>query len=314
LEYARSLEMELGRYGLRHLVPIEPDEEREGESYERTHGISRSVLLFVALLKRLIDKDPLAAKDEYLAWSKEDDCIFTRLQIWIAGSAPVLSGVEAGRLICGLDPNTFWDSRHQRDLLLVLSRRWNDFSDVDRKHIEDCLLKGRSRREEETTAEHDERRASLSLSRIHWLAAQGRLFTFNLDSESAKLQALAPRWEPQHARSAAAALDSRSGWVQTKKSYSELIDIPLADLLKKASEMGTRTHERFVENDPFAGLASGRPVRALGALTDAARQRIYPHWAWRTFLNTNAAPVRAAGRRVQAHSIRKKAKGAIARA
>ena len=117
----------------------------EGKSSERTYGISRSFLFYVNLLKKLIEKDPRAAKQEYLAWWTDDETVFARLRILAAGEPQLLSAVEAGRLLCSMDDEVFWESHHQRDLLLVLAKRWNDFSAAVKKRLEKRLLRGRSR-------------------------------------------------------------------------------------------------------------------------------------------------------------------------
>ena len=169
LEHAVYLENELGKYRLDLLCPIEPDPDLEGASSERTYGISPSVLFYVSLMKRLIDKDPQAAKQEYLAWWTAEETVFTRLRIWASGYQRILSGIEAGRLLCSLSDESFWDGRHQRDLLLVLAKRWNDFPVTVKKRLEGRLLRGPSRWESENPDEYPKRCAWLSLNRIHWL-------------------------------------------------------------------------------------------------------------------------------------------------
>ncbi len=78
-------------------------------------------------MKTLIEKDPRAAKEEFLSWWSDEDTVFARLRIWACGHQQVLSGSEAGRTIHDLSDRAFWDDHHQRDLLLVLSKRWSDF-------------------------------------------------------------------------------------------------------------------------------------------------------------------------------------------
>ena len=109
LEHAVYLENELGKYRLDLLCPIEPDPDLEGKSSERTYGISPSVLFYVNLLKKLIEKDPRAAKQEYLAWWTDEETIFARLRIWVSGDQRIASGSEAGRSICSLSDQSFWD-------------------------------------------------------------------------------------------------------------------------------------------------------------------------------------------------------------
>jgi hypothetical protein len=289
LEYAVCIENELGAYRLDLLCPIEPDPELEGKSSERTHGISRSFLFYVNLLKKLIEKDPQAAKQEYLTWWTDEKTVFARLRIFVAGELQLLSGVEAGRLLCSTDDEVFWERRHQRDLLLVLAKRWNDFSAAVQKRLEKRLLRGRSRWEKEERAEYTKRRAGLSLDRIHWLEAHGCGFSFDVNVESAKLRKFVPEWQQRYAAKAAASVESRGGFVRTDTGYSTLLNEPLSTLLNKAAELSGRAQGRLlVESDPFAGLASQRPVRAFAALNNAGKRNDYPEWAWRKFLNSEA--------------------------
>ena len=288
LEHAVNLERELGGYVWGRLCPIEPEPKMAGQSYERTYGISRSFLFYVNLLKKLIEEEPRAAKQEYLAWWTDDETVFARLRIFATGEPRLLSGVEAGRLLCNMDDQVFWESQHQRDLLLVLAKRWNDFSAAVKKRLERRLLRGRSRWKREKKVEYAERRAWLSLNRIHWLEAHGCRFSFDLNAESGKLRKFAPHWQQQYAANAAASIEGRGGWVRTDKEYSALLTEPLENLLSKAAELSGREHEWLVKSDPFAGLASERPVRAFLALVVSGKRNHYPEWAWRTFLHLEA--------------------------
>ncbi len=289
LEHAVYLEDELGGYRLDMLCPIEPDPELEGESYERTYGISANVLFYVDLLKRIKEKDPRAAKQEYLAWWTDEETIFARLRTWASGDQRIASGSEASRSICNLSDQSFWDGHHQRDLLLVLAKRWDDFSAPVKRRLEKRLLRGASRLEGEEIAEYTKRRSWLSLNRIHWLQAHGCRFTFDVKAESAKLREFAPEWQPQYAINAAASREGQVGSVQTDTEYSALLNEPLGTLLNKAAELSGHVHGRLlVKSDPFAGLASERPVRAFSAMVISGKRNDYPEWAWRTFLYSEA--------------------------
>ena len=168
LELAVSLETELGGHGLDLLDPIEPDPELSGTSFGRTHGISGAVLFYVSLFKKLVEKDPRAAKQEYLAWPIDDEAVFARLRIWACEDHRLLSAAEAAEVILSLNDSVFWYSRHQRDLLLVLAKRWSEFPAAAKAVLGRRLLDGPSRRDGEEEAEYTERRAWLSLNRIHW--------------------------------------------------------------------------------------------------------------------------------------------------
>ena len=287
LEHAVYLETELGGYGLGMLAPIEPDPDLGGMSSERTRGISGAILFYVGLFKQLIDKNPKYAKQEYLAWQIDDETVFARLRIWACGDKRVVPAKEAGEMFCGLTDRVFWDSRHQRDLLLVLAKRWSEFSQEVKIELGRRLLTGPPEREEEEDSWYGEHRASSALQRIHWLKSRGCDFSFDFEAESLKLRKLAPNWQEEYATNAVASMEARGGWVQTNTEYSELLQVPLVDVLKKTLELRGRPHELLVKSDPFAGLAARRPARAFAALTNATKLNDYSPWAWRTFLNAD---------------------------
>lgn len=288
LEHAVSLEKELEGFSYITLCPIEPDPDLRGESSDRHYGISHIFLFYVGLIKRLIVQNQKAAKHEYLAWWIDDDKVFARLRIWASGRQELLAGAEAGQLICSFNDDVFWDSRHQRDLMLTLGKRWNDFPSAIRKRLEKRLLSGRSRWKGEEKTKYVLRRAWDSLNRIHWLSEKGCCFSFDIQKESKNLQKLAPEWQQRYAVKAAASMEGRGGSVRTDSDFSVLLAEPLETLLGKARELSGRMDEGFVEKDPFAGLASERPIRAFSALNNSAKQGEWPEWAWRKFLYSSA--------------------------
>jgi hypothetical protein len=285
LEYALHLETELGRrYELNHISPIIPDDEVSGDCYERAHGLSGSVLSFSSLFDRLAKFSMMAAKNEMLAWPADDGTVFARLRIAASRNRELVSPEAFGEIIMGLSDEAFWSSRHQRDLLLVLAKRWSGLSEETRKRIEIRLIQGRKKWDGEDDAEYEEHKAWSSLNRVHWLAKRGCAFTFDLAAETAKLQSRATEWKPEYANSAAESMEGRVGAVRTDKEHSALLNEPVGSILSKARELSGRTQDFLVEADPFAGLVETRPVRAFRALTHAAKRGEYPEWAWKTFL------------------------------
>jgi hypothetical protein len=288
LEYALNLEMELGGYGLSNISPLTPDDEANHDHYGRTHGLSGNVVRFSSLFSRLVDVDVSAAYQEFLAWPVNDDIIFSRLRIFACGNAELMPEPVVGQVIASLSDNAFWDSRHQRDFLLVLSKRWYGLSNDTRKAIENRLLLGPSRWQDEEDKAFQERKAWSSLDRLTWLASNGCSFSFDLETETVRLRSMAPVWKPEYAEKAADPIVGRSGFVRAETEYSSLLGVPLSSILSKARELSGRTADSLVKRDPFLGLAQERPVRVFSALTDAARRNEYPEWAWNTFLNAEA--------------------------
>ena len=288
LEHAVYLENDIGGYGLHQVCPIEQDPNNEGNSIDRTYGISRLFLYFANLMRRLNAKDPAAAKTEFQAWWTEEEIIFDRLRIWMAGHKDIFAGSEAGRIICNLTNQSFWNGRHQRDLLIVLKKRWSDFPEATRRRLEKRLLKGRARFDGEKKAEFNGSRAWRILNRIHWLNNQGCRFTFDVEEETKKLRKFVPNWQFEHADKAVASLEGSSGWMNTVTEYSLLLDEPEEAVLDKAEELAKTSTENFTTRDPFRGLASEQPKIAIAALACDAKHKKYREWAWRIFLTLDA--------------------------
>ncbi|MGB5054337.1 MAG: SIR2 family protein, partial [Nitrospirales bacterium] len=188
LEAALFLETELSRYSglgsykLRRISPIAPDIHPTIDSHSRTHGLSGYVIFFSSLFERLIQHNPIAARKEFAAWPVEDDTIFARLRIWASRYDQLLSAKDFGHVITSFNDDVFWDSHHQRDLLLVLAKRWRELEESTQKSIEDRLLRGRKKWEGEEDSDFIKRRSLVTLNRISWMKENGCNFTFDFDS------------------------------------------------------------------------------------------------------------------------------------
>lgn len=261
---------------------IDPIYKAPDPHHEVSHDdkLSAYVIHFVNIIKRLIEKDVSAAKQEFLSWGK-DDHVFARLRIWISSEERLFTGSKAANIILELDDDIFWDSYSRRDLLITLKKRWHEYSLKSRKLIEKRILQGRKPYSNEKDTEYFEDRSWQVLNYIHWLASEGCAFSFNLEKETQKLIQLAPNWKIEYAQKADHSLQGRGGIVRTNTNYDELMAIPLQDILKKSMP---KREEFLLEHRPFSGLSEAKPVLAFSALTNASKQNKYPEWAWRTFL------------------------------
>ena len=288
LEHALHLENEIGGYGLNNISPIIPDDDPNYNQYGRTHGLSLHVILFTSLFTKLIKFDVSSARQELVSWPINDDSIFTRLRIWVCGKVGLVSMKTFCQIIKDLSDDAFWNSYHQRDLLLVLAARWEELNDRARKVIEKRLLKGRKKDDVEDKKEYKKWKAWSSLNRIVWLDNNGCNFTFDFELETKKLKSISPEWKLKHAEAAAKPMEGRGGMVRTNTDYSSLLLVPLNSILVKAKQLSGKTEDFLREDDPFKGLSTAFPIRAFSSLTNAARHNEYPAWAWRTFLNTES--------------------------
>ncbi len=288
LEHALALETEIGGSGLFNISPICHDEFKDVETLSRTYGLSKAVIDFSLIFERLIKLDVEKARREYTAWPIDDDTIFARLRIWALGYSEVVPKEQFEHAVFDLNDNVFWDARHQRDLLIVLKRRWNDIPEQSRISIEARILGGPSKWETETGTKFEERSAWAILDRIYWFKGEGCELSVDPKELKKRLGPIAPNWQESYAAKAAESREGRGGWVKTDTEHTELLEVELASILFVAQEKSGRIEDFLVENDPFAGLVISRPVRAFTALVLATKRFEYPQGFWEKFLNSQA--------------------------
>lgn len=288
LELALVLEHEIGGYGLSNISPIVQDDIENTDDYHRAHGLSATIIRFTELFTQLVKADKSAAKHEFLSWPIDDDTIFARLRIWASGKRNIISDNNFGQFIASLSTTAFWDSYHQRDLLLVIAERWKKLSSTSRKLIEKKLLSGPKRWQKEKISAFESRQAWSILSRIQWLQYSGCKISTATRGQAKLLRIAVPDWREDYGTKAADSWEGRTGFVRTNTSHEGLKDIPLSQVLLQAKEQSGRSDDFFVQNDPFAGLVAQRPARAFAALSYSAKRGDFPEWAWQQFLSSEA--------------------------
>ncbi|PKR88324.1 hypothetical protein CXZ10_14990 [Pleomorphomonas diazotrophica] len=287
LELALSLEREIGGYGLTNISPIVKDNVG-GDEYHRTHGLSAVVVRFTELFSQLAKANRLAAKHEFASWPTDDETIFARLRIWASADRGIVTEDDFTQVIKSLSDAAFWNSYHQRDLLLVIAGRWKKLSQTSRELVEQKLLRGPKRWPREKLADFKIRRAESILDRTHWLQMSRCRLPPKTRLKAKLLRTDAPDWREDYGAKAADSPESRGGWVRTNTDHEKLAGIPLSQLLLLAKEHTGRSEDFLVENDPFAGLVAQRPARAFAALAYSAKRGDFPEWAWRRFFNSQA--------------------------
>ena len=288
LELGIDLATELmGSEGL-PIPSIERDPQLAGDDFHRTYGISTLFFIYVGLLERLVAKDPAAARRETTVW-RESSALFSRLRIWAAGRSDLLGPLDAAEVLLGLDDDAFWNAYGQRDLLLVLSRRWGGLPDRQRRRLERRLLRGPPRRNgRESGREFRERKAHSILGRLIWLREQGCAFSFDLDVNLANLRVRAPQWRDEYGGTAARSLEGRGGPVGRDLKTRGLEAEPPTTLFERTAQLGGHDYDRSEERQPLAGLAAIKPVRFLRALVLAEKRGDLAIGEWETFLNAEA--------------------------
>lgn len=288
LESAVRLCGEVGDYQVCHISPIAEDDRPDISNYDRTEGLSGCVISFASLFEQLLTVDAARAKEEFNSWPSDEEKVFARLRFWASGKPVVANPEEFSRIILGLTEDVFWDSYHQRDLLLALASRWADISYKYRQDIEAIVMHGPPRYDGEDDS-YKTRAAWAVLNRLEWLRAHGCALSLSAESEIVRRKLDAAYWSPERAKDAAASLESRGGWIRTSTECSVLAREPIRSILSKARELsGRSTTDSLSESDPFAGLCAERPRRAYLALARATDRGELPVWAWNSFLSSTS--------------------------
>jgi hypothetical protein len=289
LESAARLCEEVDDFQRYLIAPLLADDDPAISDHRRTQGLSGFVISFAELYERLVAKDLRHAREEIAAWPAEEQHVFPRLRLWATGKPEVSNAETFARVVQELNEDVFWGFHHQRDLLLLLARRWSEIADAPRAAIETRILSGPARRDDDEDGSYRERAARAVLDRLQWLKTHGCVFTCDVDAEIGARRMHSPNWKPQYAERAAESLEMRSGRVTTDREHGALLRIPISSILSKAQELSGRSStDGLREFDPYLGLCSERPQRAYLALAYFARRNEYPAWAWKTFLNSDA--------------------------
>lgn len=285
LEVACDLEQSLGGFGLDYLAPLVP--QREDDGHRRLSELNGLFFRYLQIVERLSDVDVGLAKNEVACWPNEDT-IFARLRIWAIKRPGLLSTEEQGAYLMGMSDVAFWSSNHQRDLMLALSDRWRELPESARFDIERRLLRGRPLDDDDDIQFAVGQQIAPALERLVWMRDTGLALSPGTLSGIAKLRARLPDWKPEYARHALDSTEVQVYSVETDTEHAGLVDVPSKILLARATEDARRSEDRRTQYDPFQGLCASRPLKALSALTTAARDGEFPAWAWRSFLNSES--------------------------
>ena len=279
LELARSLEAEI-RQG--DWIYLPTTYELEGQPLDvHGYGMVGLVLEMQRLTLRLANRDALAAKAEFMRWDKGDDGIFARLRIWAASQPDITTGTEAASVLLELSDKAFWGSLHQRDLLMAIRTRWDDFPQSAQLEIERKLIS--TRFPWENTSRAGDYSDLALVERLRWFAANGIRFVSDVDAKIAELSARLGGNIPE-VEDAVADNQPRVFSIGYDTDPNDLLALPLKDVLSKADAAEGIDYRSHVHHEPLTGLIEDRPFRALAALSYELRQGRIHAEGWSRFL------------------------------
>jgi SIR2-like protein len=280
LELGSALETEVSQVNLR--LPTLYPEDRPGE-----HHYTESeeyYVSFARLFERLATFDPAAARREYSRWDGPGR-FFIALRIWALAKHDIVTAAEVGKALRELDRETFWDPDQARELLWTLRARWSGLSQRDRRAVESKILFGRPKYQYESEEDYIERRSSLAAERLIWMRDSGLKLSPKTIARLPELKKANPNWRDSWAKEADASHEGRVGWVKQETDPSPIAKLPLSEVLARCDELAQREFLSFTERDPFRGLVTTAPRRAIAVLVYEARRENYPHRYWSRLLS-----------------------------
>ena len=161
----KKLDRTYDEWNLPNLVTLE-----QIDFSNSVHGEYSPVFYYLVRLIDLISSNRSLAMSEFKTWPRDDKNIFASLRIWAASRPDFLDDRNAGIVFTTLPQEVFWSGQHETDLRDALARRWNTLSRRTVRRIEDRILDGDERRENEAAEDYDERCATLSVGLWKWLS------------------------------------------------------------------------------------------------------------------------------------------------
>lgn len=263
-----------------HLAAFASDDRPGAPRFDR---VGAWVRWFAGLLDRLADRDPGTCRAEVASWPADEPLIFDRLRLHVWRRADVFPAPELSRAVGAMSARRLWEDRHRRDLLFLLSQRWDDLNDAARAHIEAVLLAGPPNLPDD--AEGRRLSAQLSAQRLGWLEGRGCALSAEARRALADLLRNIPNWNDEWIASAADDGGVWGGAIGIDTDPGDLAALPLADIAGAAERRSITSLPDLRENRPFEGLVRSRPGRALAALRRADDNGDCRVTLWRTLLN-----------------------------
>ena len=253
-----------------------------GETYVR--GENAYLFWFKGLLDRMVVSQPQLVRADVELWKTDEPFFFDKLRLYVWSQESVFSGTDVAACLESLSDPAFWCPSHRRELLHLLSRRWNDLPPRRRGLLERRLVRGRPQYSRESAEDYARRSGSTSAMILGWLIARQCSLSTVARRALPRLRRADPDWQPQWDDTADASSDGRGGFVGEDTDSSCIDDAPVDQILRLARESTRRAVDEFVVYKPFEGLVKTRPHRAVAALTNAARRNDYPVEFWRSAL------------------------------
>lgn len=244
----------------------------------------RFFLWFAHLHERLANIDHISAAHEWDIWPSDEPLYFNKLKTWAAGTKTI--GInQAFSHLSSMNTKCFWNRYHDRELLWTLKARWNEFSEEQKKYIEAKIIQGRDRYVHEETNAYAASRSAYSAIRLGWLKKQGCKLSSEAEAALLRLRSADPGYKEIWEINVDESFECRGGWVRPDLSPDKILNVPISEIIEKATLLTSDHNIELVSYQPFDGLVSVKPSRAIAALKFETRNGHFSLRFWQSAFN-----------------------------
>lgn len=253
-----------------------PEREVKGGNHQ-SHVVFR---WFLELFTRMVSKSPDITRGYASTWPIEDRFYFRKLKLFALNHVELFEADEAAESLLKLSQESFWDMNVRRELLFLISDRWESFSVENRVALADRLLNGPDKMEHWSDEKYPAIKNEVASEYTRWLVLQGRCLTENQIARLGERISEIPNWSDGWA---SGLVKEHYGYVRhiaTDEAPATIIDLPVSEVVSRAKAEHGRDFDSLTNKQPFNGLVKANPRKALLSLSYVARNGEFPRELW----------------------------------
>ncbi len=258
-----------------------PEREVEG----RDHDYSAAFKWFLALFALMVAKFPDSARSYAAVWPVDEKYYFRGLKLFALNHGDLFKPDEAAANLLAFSQESFWDVNVSRELLFLVSDRWEGFSEENRVALAERLLAGPDQSNHWSDGEYPVIRDEMACRYTRWLTLQGRSLAENQEARLNEMISGLPEWNEAWAATLTEKDLPTARAIGTDETPDTIINYPAADIVARAQAESGRGFDRYTDKRPFTGLVKANPRKALLSLAHSARIGKYPQEFWSTLIS-----------------------------
>lgn len=259
---------------------------------------------FTHLFDRVAAKWPELANAHATTWPITEPFIFRKLRLYAFSKTEVFGADHVAEEVLSLEQDGFWDTNISRELLFLLTDRWEEFSKEKQNKIIERIVTGPKELPYSFEEELPKEREMLAARYARYLEMHGcELSAIHSNRLNVMIKSI-PDWDDSWATSVVISWGIRSGWVSTDEQPDVISSLPVHEIIPKIKELLKRDDNSFTNRQPFIGLIKENPRKALSALTIAGKNGDYPKEFWSPMISELPADIKPRLRRAFLNRIK----------